>query len=93
MNVKLRLDDQYTFSISQEIDSDGSSYKHLVEVALFCGDQFVPCKYWATTWVGEDYDDDVIRMQDGMGVLDLLCYAKHYVYIEAEEFIWEQEHV
>ena len=46
-----------------------------------------------TTWVGEDYDDDVIRMQDGMGVLDLLCYAKHYAYIEAEEFIWEQEHV
>ena len=93
MNVKLRLDDQYTFSISQEIDSDGSSYKNLVEVALFCGDQFVPCKYWATNWVGSDYDDDVIRMQDGMGVLDLLCYAKHYVYIEAEEFIWEQEHV
>jgi len=26
-------------------------------------------------------------------VLDLLCYAKHYIYIEAEEFIWEQEHV
>ena len=93
MNVKLRLDDQYTFSISQEVDSDGSSYKDLAEVALFCGDQFVPCKYWATTWVGADYDDDVIRMQDGMGVLDLLCYAKHYVYIEAEEFIWEQEHV
>jgi len=87
-NVKLRLDDQYTFSISQEVDS-----RDLVEVALFCGGQFVPCKYWATTWVGEDYDDDVIRMQDGMGVLDLLCYAKHYVYIEAEEFIWEQEHV
>ena len=89
-NVKLRLDDQYTFSISQDqiVDKD-----NLVEVALFCGDQFVPCKYWATTWVGEDYDDDVIRMQDGMEVLDLLCYAKHYIYIEAEEFIWEQEHV
>ena len=87
MNVKLRLDDQYTFSISQEIGSDGSSYKHLVEVALFCGDQFVPCKYWATTWVGEDYDDDVIRMQDGMGVLDLLCYAKNYVYFEVDEHV------
>ena len=93
MNVRLRLDDIYNFSISQEIDSDGSPYKNLVEVALFCGDQFVPCKYWATNWVGEDYDDDVIRMQDGMGVLDLLCYAKHYVYIRDEEFIWEQQHV
>jgi len=92
-NVRLRLDDQYTFSISQEVDSDGSSYKDLVEVALFCGDQFVPCKYWATNWVGADYDDDVIRMQDGMGVLDLLCYAKHYVFMETDEFIWEQEHV
>ena len=87
-NVKLRLDDQYTFSISQEQMQD-----RLVEVALFCDGRFVPCKYWATTWVGEDYDDDVIRMQDGMEVLDLLCYAKHYIYIEAEEFIWEQEHV
>ena len=88
MNVKLRLDYQYTFSISQEIDDNG-----LVEVALFCDRQFVPCNVWARNWVGADYDDDVIRMQDGMGVLDLLCYAKHYVYIEAEEFIWEQEHV
>ena len=88
MNVKLRLNDRYTFSISQEQMED-----RLVEVALFCGGQFVPCKYWAKTWVGADYDDDVIRMQDGMGVLDLLCYAKHYVYIEAEEFIWGQEHV
>jgi hypothetical protein len=88
MNVKLRLNDQYTFSISQEQMQD-----RLVEVALFCDGRFVPCKYWATTWVGEDYDDDVIRMQDGMEVLDLLCYAKHYIYIEAEEFIWEQEHV
>ena len=86
-NVRLRLDDIYNFSISQEIDSDGSSYKHLVEVALFCGDQFVPCKYWATTWVGEDYDDDVICMQDGMGVLDLLCYAKNYVYFEVDEHV------
>ena len=85
MNVRLRLDDIYNFSISQEIDSDGSLYKHLVEVALFCGDQFVPCKYWATTLVGADYDDDVIRMQDGMEVLDLLCYAKNYVYFEADE--------
>jgi len=88
MNVKLRLNDQYTFSISQEQMQD-----RLVEVALFCDGRFVPCKYWATTWVGEDYDDDVIRMQAGMEVLDLLCYAKHYIYIEAEEFIWEQEHV
>ena len=43
MNVKLRLNDQYTFSISQEQMED-----RLVEVALFCGGQFVPCKYWAT---------------------------------------------
>ena len=80
MNVKLRLNDQYTFSISQEQMVD-----RLVEVALLCGGQFVPCKYWATTWVGEDYDDDVIRMQDGMAVLDLLCYAKNYVYFESDE--------
>jgi len=93
MNVRLRLDDIYNLSISQEINSDGSPYKHLVEVALLCGDQFVPCNRWARAWVGADYDDDVIRMQDGMGVLDLLCYAKHYVYMETDEFIWEQEHV
>ena len=87
MNVRLRLDDTYNFSISQEIDSDGSSYKHLVEVALFCGDQFVPCNVWATNWVGVDYDDDVIRKLDAVDVLEALCYAKNYVYIEA----WDGE--
>ena len=82
MNVKMKLDGLYLFSVSQDqiVDKD-----NLVEVALFCGDQFVPCKYWATNWVGEDYDDDVIRNLDGMEVLDLLCYAKNYVYREPND--------
>ena len=85
MNVRLRLDDTYNFSISQEIDSDGSSYKHLVEVALFCGDQFVPCNVWATNWVGADYDDDVVRFLNAHDVSDLLQFAKEYVYIKEHE--------
>ena len=80
MNVRLKLNEQYQFSISQEVDDDD-----LVEVALFCGDQFVPCKYWATNWVGMDYDNDVIRTLDAVDVLEALCYAKNYVYFEADE--------
>lgn len=87
MNVRLRLDDTYNFSISQEIDSDGSSYKHLVEVALFCGDQFVPCNVWATNWVGADYDDDVVRFLNAHDVSDLLQFAKEYVYIKEHEYV------
>jgi len=81
-NVKLRLDNQYTFSISQEIDS-----RDLVEVALLYGSRFVPCNLWATNWVGVDYDDDVIRKLDAVDVLEALCYAKNYVYTEA----WDGE--
>ena len=88
MNVRLRLDDTYNFSISQEIDSDGSSYKHLVEVALFCGDQFVPCNVWATSWVGSGANNDaVIRMVDAYSVADLLQFAKEYVYIKEHEYV------
>ena len=86
MNVRLHLNDRYTFSISQEIESDGSPYKNLVEVALFCDEEFVPCNVWATSWVGSGANNDaVIRMLDGMGVLDLLCYAKHYFFFGADE--------
>ena len=87
MNVRLRLDDIYNLSISQEIDSDGSSYKHLVEVALFCGDQFVPCNRWARAWVGADYDDDVVRFLNAHDVSDLLQFAKEYVYIKEHEYV------
>ena len=79
-NVKLRLDDQYSFSISQEM-----APRHLVEVALVYRRDgvpkgFVPCMYWATSWVGEDYDDDVIRLLNGHEVAELLLLAKEYIY-------------
>ena len=76
-NVKLRLNDQYVFSISQE-----TAPKNLVEVALLNGKRFVPCSEWAENWVGADYDDDVIRMLNGHDVADLLQFAKEYVYIK-----------
>jgi len=88
MNVRMQIDEHYQFSVSQEMDDTG-----LVEVALFCDGHFVPCNAWATNWVGADYDDDVIRKLDAIDVLEALCYAKNYVYIHTEEFIWEQEHV
>ena len=79
-NVKLKMDYQYTFSISQEVDKKG-----LVEVALVYRRDgvpkgFVPCMYWATSWVGEDYDDDVIRFLNGHEVAELLLLAKEYIY-------------
>ena len=79
-NVKLRLDDQYTFSISQEI-----AVKGFAEVALLykrdgVDKGFVNCGEWAANWVGADYDDDVIRMLNGHDVADLLQFAKEYVY-------------
>jgi len=79
-NVKLKMDDQYSFSISQEVDK-----KSLVEVALVYRRDgvpkgFVPCNEWATSWVGEDYDDDVIRFLNGNDVADLLLLAKEYIY-------------
>ena len=82
MNVKMKISPQYTFSISQE-----QMENHLVEVALFYNTSFVPCNLWATNWVGEDYDDDVIRKLDAVDVLEALCYAKNYVYTEA----WDGE--
>ena len=44
MNVRMKLDGQYQFSVSQEMDDDG-----LVEVALFYNTSFVPCNLWAMT--------------------------------------------
>ena len=80
MNVRMSLtvtqDQGYSFSISQE-----RAYPHLVEVALFDNYwNFVPCKDWCPLYVGDDYDDDVVRMVDGFDVLDLLGMAKAYVY-------------
>ena len=83
MNVRMSLtvmqDQGYSFSISQE-----ANYPHLVEVALFdtsgFNPRFVPCKDWCSLYVGDDYDDDVVRMVDGFDVLDLLGMAKAYVY-------------
>jgi hypothetical protein len=79
-NVKLKMDDQYSFSISQEVDKKG-----LVEVALIYRRDgvlkgFVPCCEWATSWVSDDYDDDVIRFLTGHEVADLLLLAKEYIY-------------
>ena len=78
-NVKLKMDDQYSFSISQE-----AAPRHLVEVALVYRQEFwkgfVPCITWAASWVGEDYDDDVIRLLNGHDVADLLLLAKEYIY-------------
>ena len=87
MNVRLHLNDRYNFSISQEIESDGSPYKNLVEVALFCDEKFVPCNVWATNWVGADYDDDVVRFLNAHDVSDLLQFAKEYVYIKEHEYV------
>ena len=47
-NVKLKMDDQYSFSISQEV----APIESLVEVALVyrrdgVDKGFVPCLYWA----------------------------------------------
>ena len=79
-NVKLKMDDQYSFSISQEM-----APRHLVEVALVyrrdgVAKGFVPCNEWATCWVGKDSDDDVIRLLNGHEVADLLLLAKEYIY-------------
>ena len=95
MNVRLRLDDRHTFSISQEsIDMILDFYHeheikcdtlNLVEVALFCDEKFVPCNVWATNWVGAEYDDDVVRFLNAHDVSDLLQFAKEYVYIKEHE--------
>ena len=79
-NVKLRLNDQYVFSISQE-----TAPKNLVEVALLNGKRFVHCGEWCVNWVGEEYDDDVVRMLNAHDVADLLQFAKEYVYIKEHE--------
>lgn len=76
-NVKLRLDKGYVFSISQEVDRPT-----LVEVALLNGKRFVHCGEWCVNWVGEEYDDDVVRFLDAHDVTDLLNFAKEYVYIK-----------
>lgn len=76
-NVKLRLDKGYVFSISQEVDK-----RDLVEVALMHGKRFVHCGEWCVNWVGEEYDDEVVRFLDAHDVLELLHFAKEYVYIK-----------
>ena len=85
-NVKLRLDDQYTFSISQEIERDVKS--GYVEVALIhkrdgVNKGFVNCGEWAANWVVDPTDaGEVIEMCDAHDVLELLHFAKEYVYIK-----------
>ena len=86
-NVKIVLNEDYVFSISQEVDT---KRKNLVEVALVepsnhIGTRLVPCSRWATYWVGEDYDDDVIRFLDAHDVGDLLTMAREYVYLKEQE--------
>jgi len=76
-NVKLRLDKGYVFSISQEVDRPT-----LVEAALLNGERFVHCGDWCVDWVGEEYDDEVVRLLDAHDVTDLLQMAKEYVYIK-----------
>lgn len=76
-NVKLRLDKGYVFSISQEVDKP-----NLVEVALLNGKRLVHCGDWCVDWVGEEYDDEVVRFLDAHDVTDLLQMAKEYVYIK-----------
>lgn len=84
MNVRMSLtvmqNQGYSFSISQE-----ANYPHLVEVALLDtsddnNHRFVPSKKWCPLYVGDDCDDDVVRMVNGFDVLDLLAMAKEYVY-------------
>ena len=84
-NVKIVLNERFVFSISQEVDK-----KNLVEVALIepskhIGTRLVPCSRWATYWVGEDYDDDVIRFLDAHDLGDLLQMAREYVYLKEQE--------
>lgn len=79
-NVKLRLDKGYIFSISQEVDRPT-----LVEAALLNGKRFVHCGEWCVNWVGEEYDDEVVRFVDAHDVLELLNFAKEYVYIKDKQ--------
>ena len=80
-NVRMKLNDYYEFSISQEAD-----HPSLVEVALLEAVDgmpdykiFVPTIDWAHEWVG-DSREDVIRFIDGHDVKDLLDMAKEFTY-------------
>ena len=81
-NVKLRLDDQYTFSISQEVDRKGFAEVALLYKRDGVDKGFVHCGEWCVNWVGEEYDDEVVRFLDAHDVLELLHFAKEYVYIK-----------
>lgn len=86
-NVKLRLDDQYTFSISQEVDRKGFAEVALLYKRDGVDKGFVNCGEWAENWVLEEGvdptdADDVVRFVDAHDVLELLHFAKEYVYIK-----------
>lgn len=86
-NVKLRLDDQYTFSISQEVDRKGFAEVALLYKRDGVDKGFVNCGEWAANWVLEEGvdptdADDVVRFVDAHDVLELLHFAKEYVYIK-----------
>jgi hypothetical protein len=82
-NVKLRLDDQYTFSISQEVDKKGFAEVALLYKRDGVDKGFVNCGEWAANWVADPTDeDDVVRFVDAHDVLELLHFAKEYVYIK-----------
>lgn len=82
-NVKLRLDDQYTFSISQEVDRKGFAEVALLYKRDGVDKGFVNCGEWAANWVVDPTDaDDVVRFVDAHDVLELLHFAKEYVYIK-----------
>ena len=73
-NVRMKLNDHYEFSISQEFD-----HPSLVEVALIEQNEFIPTNLWASEWVGASRED-VIRYIDGHDVKDLLDMAKEFIY-------------
>lgn len=75
-NVRMKLNDYYEFSISQEAD-----HPSLVEVALLEHNTFVPTTDWASNWVADPTDaDDVVRFVNAHDVKDLLDSAKEFVY-------------
>lgn len=82
--ITLKLSDVYSVSLVQgkAVTYFADNY---AEVALIRTDDvydaFVPANAWAANWVGEDYYDDVIHGCDAHDVLELLNYAKEYVFI------------
>ena len=86
-NIKLQMTDRYTLSLAQ---GDATSFvTDYAEVAMWDEKQksFVSPYEWCMSFVGDEYEHDVIGGVDAYELADILLLAKQWVMTKGDEYV------